>query len=370
MDGPLARRTVLVASIALGLFALLFVIWNGASALFTILAGIVLAALLDAIAFGLGKIVPLARKWRLLMAIALLLVLIVAFGYFAGVTVLSQIEALTEGSRGVFATLKAWLDNSPIGGVLPDQYSIRELVGSGFGSGGDAGVAGGLMSGATAFFTALSTGALILFLGCFFAWDPAVYRAGILSILPHDKRERVGEVLGSMGETLRLWLFGQMISMVVIGVLTTALLLIAGMPFALLLGLQAGLLAFIPTLGPLIAAVPILIAGATEGFTMVLWGLGIYVLVQGVESNLIMPLVQKRMISLPPAFTLGSQLLLGALFGFAGLALAVPLVAMLRVAVEALYVEDEMGGTATGHEGAEGGEDAEPSGRTASARPA
>ena len=345
----LARRTVLIAAIALGLFAILFVVWHGSGALFTILGGIVLAALLDASAHGLGRILPLGRVWRLLIAIVVLLALVAALVLFGGATIVEQVSEFTSGSQGVFEILRTRLENSPLSGVLPEQYSIRELLQGFFSSGGSAG--SGLVQGATALFGGLTTAALIFFLGCFFAWDPSTYRAGALSVLPKDKRHRVGEVLIEMGHTLRMWLLGQLVSMTIVGVLTTILLMLVGMPFALLLGLQAGLLAFIPTLGPLIAAVPILLAGATEGFNMVLWGIGVYLLVQGVESNLVMPLVQKRAVELAPAFTLSSQLLFGALFGFAGLALAVPLMAMAKVAVEALYVEDDLGGAASGHEG-------------------
>ena len=349
LDGQIARRVVLVAAIALGLFTLLFVIWHSSSALFTILGGVVLAALLDALAHAGKRILPVGRTVRLIVVLVLLLALLFGMLALGGGLIAGQIAEFTSGSQGVFQALGARLEGSFLGNMLPEGYSVRDLL-SGF-VGGSEGAGENIMWGAGVVFSGLSTAALIVFLGCFFAVDPTSYRAGILSVLPKDQRPRVGEVLVEMGGTLRQWLFGQLISMTIVGLLTTVLLLLVGMPFALLLGLQAGLLAFIPTLGPLIAAVPILIAGATEGFGMVLWGIGVYVLVQGVESNLVMPLVQKRVVELAPAFTLGSQLVLGALFGFAGLALAVPLMAMAKVAIEALYVEDDLGGAATGHEG-------------------
>jgi predicted PurR-regulated permease PerM len=131
----------------------------------------------------------------------------------------------------------------------------------------------------------------------------------------------------------------------VIFVLSLIMLMLIGMPLALFLALQAGLLAFIPIIGPVIAGIVIVLVGLSSSMTMGLYGLGAYLVIQLVESNLLMPVVQERAVRLPPAFTLGFQLLFGYLFGFLGLALAVPIAAVGKVFVQELYVKDRLGGS-------------------------
>src|SRR5690606_44568 len=120
----------------------------------------------------------------------------------------------------------------------------------------------------------------------------------------------------------------QLISMTVVGVLTGAGLWLLGLPLAFILGALAALLAFIPNIGPVLAAVPAVLLALADGPTTVLWVIGIYVGVQAVESYLITPVVQQESVSLPPALTISFQLLMGVLYGILGLALATPLAAL------------------------------------------
>jgi predicted PurR-regulated permease PerM len=116
------------------------------------------------------------------------------------------------------------------------------------------------------------------------------------------------------------------------------------MPYAFLLAVTAGLLTFIPTIGPVFAGIPIVLAGFSKGPEMALWGIGAYAAIELVEGNFVTPLIQKRAVELAPAFTLAFQLLMGALFGILGIALAVPLAAAGKVFVDELYVKDTLGG--------------------------
>jgi predicted PurR-regulated permease PerM len=130
---------------------------------------------------------------------------------------------------------------------------------------------------------------------------------------------------------------------VLIALTTWAGLALVGMPGALLLGLQAGLVNFIPYLGPVIAAVPILLAAMAQGTTMVLWALGVHVVIQVLEGYVLAPMIQKRAVDVPPVLTRAAVLVFGAFFGALGIALATPVVAALKVAVVRLYVEDYLG---------------------------
>lgn len=194
---------------------------------------------------------------------------------------------------------------------------------------------------------------LIAFIALFTAANPGLYRRGILSLLPHHRRQRVGEVLDEMAEALRWWLMGQGVAVVIIAVSTWIGLALIGMPGALLLGLQAGLVNFIPYLGPVIGAVPIVLAAMAQGTAMVLWALGVHVLIQTIEGYMLAPLIQRRAVDLPPVLTLAAVMLFGALFGGLGIALATPLVALIKVATERLYIEDRLGGATVGAQAAQ-----------------
>ena len=140
--------------------------------------------------------------------------------------------------------------------------------------------------------------------------------------------------------TLKSWLAAQLISMTVVGVLTGIGLLLIGMPLAFILGIIAGLLAFIPNIGPVLAVAPALLLAFGEGPSMLLWVAAVYLSVQTLESYVITPLVQQERVDLSPALVIAAQLLFGVLFGLLGLALAMPLVAVGRMLIKELYVHD------------------------------
>ena len=257
-------------------------------------------------------------------------------------------DIVTEQSERLMDTVS----NLRSGGEEEGGESGEEGGGSGDVAGmlpGMGTIAGGATNAILSLFGALGNFFVVFFIGVFFAAQPAVYKAGILSLVPHKRRPRVGEVLRLMGDGLRGWLLGQAISMAVIFLLTWLLLSLIGMPYALLLGLQAGVLAFVPTIGPAVAGVVIVLAGLADGPTMALWAFGVYVLIQGVESNVLTPVVQERTTSMPPILSLGVQVVFGAVFGLLGMALAVPLTAALKVLIEELYIKDALcGGVAPG----------------------
>ena len=116
-----------------------------------------------------------------------------------------------------------------------------------------------------------------------------------------------------------------------------------GIPGAPLLGLQAGVANFVPYLGPLIAALPIALVAMPLGLSTVAWVLAIYFVIQTIEGFVIAPLVQKEAVNVAPAWTLFAIVILGAMFGIMGVALAAPLVAVGRLAVMRFYVEDWLG---------------------------
>ena len=184
---------------------------------------------------------------------------------------------------------------------------------------------------------------LVTFLVIYIAAEPRLYHRGLLHLVPHAARPRTGQVLSAVGTTLRHWLVTQLVAMVVIGVVTTVALLLLGVEAAVSLGIIAGLFEFIPTIGPLLAAVPAVLVGLLDSPQKALAVAIAYAAIQFLENHLLIPLLMKRGVDLPPAVTLVAQGLLAVVFGFLGLLVAVPLVAAVMVAVKMLYVEDVVG---------------------------
>ncbi len=183
----------------------------------------------------------------------------------------------------------------------------------------------------------------IFFLGIFFAASPGLYINGVAALVPRHREARVREVIHNTGSTLECWLLGQFSAMAVVFVLTTLGLWLLKIDFALALGLIAGLLAFIPNIGPIVSAIPAVMIGLLQNPTQAIWVVVLYIVIQTVESYIITPLIQKRMVSLAPALVVFVQFLMGAILGTFALALATPLAAAGLVLVRKLYVEDFLG---------------------------
>jgi len=184
---------------------------------------------------------------------------------------------------------------------------------------------------------------LILMMSLYIGADPYTYRNGILHLFPKRKRERIGEVLSAMATILRKWLVTQLIAMVTIGVVSTIALLALGVKAPFALGILAGLLEFVPTIGPILSAVPAIAMGFLDSPEKALYVGLAYLAIQQLEGHLLIPLLMKGGMDLPPVLTIVTQALMALLFGFLGLMIAVPLLCAVMVPIKMLYVEDALG---------------------------
>ncbi|MCA1392815.1 AI-2E family transporter [Bradyrhizobium yuanmingense] len=325
--------TVLVVAVAL------FLVWQTVSSLLIVFAGVLFAAFLDAAARALAPVLPLSRVWRLTLVL-LLLSALAGFGLAWGT------GKLPEQTRVLLKVMDAQVD------ILQEHllsYGV-DLLGPEWGrdfaqwlfadQGRFLSHAQFLLGGASSLLTAVL---VILFLGILFAFDPISYRDSVVVLVRQSYRARAREVMDEMGTVMRLWFVGQLIRIILMTLFVWLALYLIGLPGPFVLGLQAGLSNFIPYLGPIVAAIPIALVAMPLGASPLIWAVAVYTIIQSIEGYVIGPLIQRHAVETPPAWTLVAIVLLGALFGVMGIALAMPLVAVGRVAIIRLYVEDYLG---------------------------
>jgi len=184
---------------------------------------------------------------------------------------------------------------------------------------------------------------LVLFVAVYIAADPELYQTGLMHLVPHRARHRTRDVLSGVANALRQWLLTQFIAMVVLGTVWAIALSILHVKAALALAIIAGLLEFIPTIGPTLAVMPALAMAVIDSPTKALSVLLCYLVIQAIESNVLIPLLMQGRINLPPAVTVVWQALMTLAFGFLGLMVAVPILAAVMVGIKLLYVEDVVG---------------------------
>jgi predicted PurR-regulated permease PerM len=334
--GETARTAVVVTAVVACCALLFAIVWLASKGLIAIGVGILLAVLLDAGTRGLGRLVGWPRPIRLIVVLFLSALALIGAIWWGGTVLVEQGQNFLAAMGSLFQRASQMMQNGF--GIFPEGANPMHFLPS----------AGTLFGGATtvAYTTigVISLFAAILFLGAFFAWEPSLYQAIVLSLIPKPRRERVAEVLNMAGDAMREWLIGQAISMSVIFLFSLTALELVGMPYPILLAVQAGLLTFVPTLGPFVAGVVIILAGLSQSWTMALYGLGTYLMIQFLETHLVTPLVQERTVRFPPGATLGVQVIAVFLFGLLGVAFVVPLTAAVKVLVEELYVKDRLGG--------------------------
>lgn len=322
---PLVRAELRKAGIWIGMVVAVALIYTLAQPLLLILGGFVLATMMDGGTRLLGRVLPIARGWRL----AIVLLLVVGFLgwvlYYAGSQLIAQTAQLQVLLQTQSSRLIAYAQSH---GMNTGNLEPSRIVDYALGSVGRVTAAVGTVVGG------ITSIALIFVLGIFFAIEPRLYERGFAWFLPVRERAHFYNTAEAMGHTLRRLMAGRLIGMLTEGVATWILLGLYGIPLAPLLGLITGLLVFIPNIGAIISGVLMVLVGFSLGTDAGLYALGVYVVVQTVDGNIIVPMIARRTVDLAPALVLGAQLLFGALFGILGLALADPMVAMIKIFLE------------------------------------
>ncbi|PSN20187.1 AI-2E family transporter [filamentous cyanobacterium CCP5] len=169
--------------------------------------------------------------------------------------------------------------------------------------------------------------------------SPRSYRQLFMRAFPASARSRVATVLDGCENSITGWFTGILFNMTVIGLMSMVGLWILGVPLAFANGLLAGLLAFIPNLGPVISVIPPAAIALLDTPWKAIAVIGLYIVIQQVESNFLTPMVMRKQVSLLPAVTLLSQVTFAIFFGFLGLFLALPLTLIIQNWLEEFWVK-------------------------------
>jgi len=322
---PFVRRELTRAAVWLGLAAAMALAVILVQPLLIIFAGLVFAGLLDGGVRLLGKVLPIGRGWRLLIVVLLTIAFLAGTFYLTGVQVADQFSQLRATLETQANRLARWLSGQ---GLMPGASDVSGIARQALSS------VGRITSWVGTAFGALTTMFMIIVIGLFVAMDPGTYQRGLEWMVPRRNRGEFATVIDRMGKVLRRLLAGRLLGMLAEGVLTGIALSIGGVPMAMILGILTGLLAFIPNIGAFISGALMIAVGFSAGTHIGFWAIGTYVIVQGFDGYVLLPIVAKKTVDLPPALTLGAQIMASALFGILGLALADPMTAMIKTALE------------------------------------
>jgi predicted PurR-regulated permease PerM len=355
-DNRIQARGDLAWAIAVGgigtvvFAALVLLAWHFASTLFLIFAGMLLGVALNAMTNLLGRVIRLPHALRLATVCLLLVALLSGVVFLGGATIAQQATVLSNTIKSQVVNVKAFLEKygvdtsyldlgnlsaAPAASATSDTPAAPAAPHNLPSAGTIASSGGAIVSQALKLVlgtvSALGNFFIVLFLGLCFAAQPGVYRNGLITMAPARHRANVAIVVDRIGETLERWLIAQMITMFAVFLVTWIGLTLIGIPSSFILGIQAGLLTFIPTVGALVGGLIVVLASLASGWIAALSAFVLFLGIHALESYLLTPMLQRQALEIPPATLFAFQILLGVVFGVWGLALALPLVAIGKV---------------------------------------
>jgi predicted PurR-regulated permease PerM len=332
------RRAALTVLIAILAAVALLAFWTAAQVLLLFFGALLLAIVFRAFATALCRYTRLPEWLGLAIAVITLIGGIGLAGWFLMPHVIEQFEEfvqqLPEAARQIEALLERYglrpqvlTGENGLAAWLAEPEELARYAGN---------AVAWILQGISAIL-------IMFFVAVYFSIEPSLYTAAIVRMTPPARRERARQVIDELAYTLRWWLLTRLVSMAAVGLLTTIMLWLLGVPLAVLLGLQAFALTFVPYVGPIVATIPIAIVTLAESPGMVVWAVALYTGIQSIEGFVIMPLAQERFVHLPPAATLISEVLMGVWLGPLGVVFATPIAAAALPLVKRLYLEDTLG---------------------------
>lgn len=329
--GRIATITVMIVAI----LAMTWLLVKLSGFLLLVFAALVLAAIFDAMARSVSRFTGMKRGPALTLSVIALLAVFSGVFILFGTQLAGEFDTIRDSIPAAIEQVRAFLDRTGLGESV--RSGLDEATGNLSSLASQAGGYALSAGNGIANFVLVFVGAIFL------ASDPAVYRRGLLLLMPLRAEATVAAALGDAARGLRGWMIGQAMSSLVVAAFTWAGLAILGVPAAGGLGLIAGLLDVIPMIGPIIAGVPAVLLAFTVSPATALWTIALFLLIQQIQGNFLQPMIQKQAVDVPPAVLLFAVVAAGSLFGFLGVLLAAPLTVVVYVLVQRIYVRTMLG---------------------------
>jgi predicted PurR-regulated permease PerM len=328
-DVEFVRKVLIV--LAIGAVALLA--WKLTDVLLLAFGAVLVAVILHAFADVLVRFVKVPERWALTAATTIILLLFLGMLVLFGAQLRLQIANVAER---IPLALDSFTKELGLGEVSPQLPQMLGVDSGGAIASRIAGIGGALVGGLADFL-------LVVIAGIYIAASPRTYRKGLVKLFPIAQHERVEDSIGAAGRALKLWLVGQLIAMTAVGILSGTAFWLIGVPSPIALGLIAGLADFVPLVGPIVGALPAVLLAFTVDGSTALWTVLAVLAIQQLEGNIILPIIEKRAVAVPPAVALFAIVAAGVLFGALGLVFGFPLAVVTFVHVKKLYVRETLG---------------------------
>ncbi len=321
------------AAIVIGLALIPVLVWFLFDVILVVVGAVLIAVLLE---LGAEPFLwlKLPRSIALIFSGLVIIIILAGAGYLFGTGVASEMQEVLRRADQARQSIADALHRSQFGSLLlshlqSQNVPVGEIVSRVFGVSA----------------TFLAAVVVTVFAGIYLAAQPTLYRDGLSKLAPPSWRPNANDTIDHVADGLRLWLLGQLMQMTIIGVLSGLAVWLIGLPSPFALGVIAGVTEFVPYLGPIVAAIPAILVAVTTNPSAIVWTVVAYIIIHQTEGHLVMPLIQRQMVFIPPALMLFSIVTITSLFGLPGTVFAAPITVLLFVLINKLYVRDSLGDT-------------------------
>ncbi len=340
-----SKKVLIAVAVAATITILVLFIGYAVNILMLVFVGVLLGIIFRSLRDIVSKYSRIPTTPSLVIVIVFFLSLIIGSGFLLAPGVYDQASMMYEQVPEEWNNIKQQIWQYDWGKEVarenPEAKDIMENESDGTGEDND--MTRGILDMFSVTAGAMTSTVLVFVIAIYIAAEPEVYTGGLLRLIPIDKRLLAIKIMDETALTMQWWLVGQLLSMLILGTITTLGLWLMGMPYSLILGIFTALMTFIPNLGPILAGIPTLLVALTVSPEMALYVAIFYIGLQSIEGYFITPMIHRKAINVSPVLIITFQFLLYYLVGFIGVFVAMPLLAFLMILIQRVYVEEILG---------------------------
>lgn len=339
------RKVLIAVAVAATITLLVLFIGYAVDVLLLVFVGVLLGIVFRSLRDIVSRSTKLPTGISLAIVVIFLLGIGVGSGYLLGPRIYDQASMMYDRAPEEWNNIKRQLWQYEWGKEIARENPAPKdfLENEEDTAGEDNDMTKGIMDLFSVTASAVASTVLVFVIAIYIAAEPKVYTSGFLRLFPLRKRLLVTNIMDETALTIQWWLVGQLISMLILGTITTLGLWLLGMPYSLVLGIFTALMTFIPNLGPVLAGIPTLMVALTVSPSMVVYVALFYIVIQSIEGYFITPMIHREAIQVPPVLIITFQFLLYYLIGFIGVFVAMPLVACIMILIQRVYIEEILG---------------------------